>query len=260
MMLGSDTADGFYPLGGGGVYIAYFTIPRPIQEGEEYIATAYMAPGKRGVMTRRHSPNEIQVYLGCQNSERLKNVRRGDVKEEKKALEEIFQGAGWQIEEMLKSLKDADDFYCERMGVVKLESWFRGRVTLVGDAAYCPSANTGMGTTSGIVGAYILAGEIGRHSGGSNREDADGGDNINNGLATALKAYEQKFRPFMDQVQKVVLEDSGWSGIWSTAFGIAIINFLMGVASLLSVNIGKYFLKEAVKGWDLPEYEEIRLD
>jgi 2-polyprenyl-6-methoxyphenol hydroxylase-like FAD-dependent oxidoreductase len=67
MMLGSDTADGFYPLGGGGVYVAYFTIPRPIQEGEAYIATSYMAPRKRGVMTRRHNPHKIEVYLGCQN-------------------------------------------------------------------------------------------------------------------------------------------------------------------------------------------------
>jgi 2-polyprenyl-6-methoxyphenol hydroxylase-like FAD-dependent oxidoreductase len=262
MMLGSDTMDGFYPLGGssGGVYVAYFTISRPIQEGEGYIATSYMAPGKRGMMTRRHSPHEIQVYLGCQNSEQLKNVRRGDVKEEKKALAEIFQGAGWQTEEILKSLEDADDFYCERMGVVKLESWSRGRVTLVGDAAYCPSANTGMGTTSGIVGAYILAGEIGRHCGRSGIEDADAGDATNDGLAAALKAYEQKFRPFMDQVQKGVLEDSGWSGISSTAFGIAIMNCLLGVASLLKVNIGKYFLKEEVKGWDLPEYEEMLRD
>jgi 2-polyprenyl-6-methoxyphenol hydroxylase-like FAD-dependent oxidoreductase len=91
-------------------------------------------------------------------------------------LAEIFQGAGWQTEEILKSLKDTDDFYCERMGVVKLKSWSRGCVTLVGDAAYCPSANTGMGTTSAIVGAYILGGEIERYCGGSNREDTEGGD------------------------------------------------------------------------------------
>jgi 2-polyprenyl-6-methoxyphenol hydroxylase-like FAD-dependent oxidoreductase len=32
MMLGSDTPDAFYPLGGGRLYVAYFTIPRPIQE------------------------------------------------------------------------------------------------------------------------------------------------------------------------------------------------------------------------------------
>ena len=64
----------------------------------------------------------------------------------------------------------------------------------------------------------------------------------------------------MNQVQKGVLEDSGWSGISSTAFGIAITNYLLGVASLLRVNIGKYFLEEVVKALDLPKYEERRLD
>ncbi|KAF2493578.1 FAD/NAD(P)-binding domain-containing protein [Lophium mytilinum] len=256
MMLGSDTADGFYPLNG--VCVAYFTIPRPIQEGEGYIATQYMAPGRRGVMTRRHSPNEIQVYLGgTTDSERLKNARRGDVREEKEALSEIFQGAGWQTDEIIKSMKDANDFYCERLGLVKLESWYRGRVALVGDAAYCPSANTGMGTTSAIVGAYILAGEIGRHCGRPSREGPRV-DGAKDGLATALMAYEQKFQPFMKQVQKGVLEDTGPDMIPSTAFGIAIMHCILGVASLFKVNVGKWMLKENVKGWDLPEYEEMR--
>jgi hypothetical protein len=116
-----------------------------------------------------------------------------------------------------------------------------------------------MGTTSALVGAYILAGEIGRHCGRPNREDTNRGDDTNDGLTTALKAYEQKFRPFMDQVQKGVLEDSGWSGILSTAFGIEIMNCILEVASLPKVNIGKYFLKEDVKECDLPEYEEMRL-
>ncbi|KAE8452072.1 hypothetical protein EG329_002238 [Mollisiaceae sp. DMI_Dod_QoI] len=241
-MLGSDQADGFYPLKG--VYIAYFNIPRPIKEGEEYIATIFMAPGKRGVMTRRQSPHELQIYLGCTtNSERLKNARRGD--EQKEALAEIMKGAGWQIEDMVKALKDVKEFYCERLGIVKLESWSKGRVVLVGDAAYCPSANTGMGTTSGVVGAYILAGEIGRYC---------GGDDAREKLTTALKAYETKFRPFMDQVQKGVLEDEGM-GMSSSAFGIAIMNIIVGVASFFKVNIGKYMLKEGVENWNLPDYE-----
>lgn len=59
-------------------------------------------------------------------------------------------------------MKDAPDFHCDRMALVKLDSWHSGRVALVGNAAYCPTANTGMGTTSAIVDAYILAREISR--------------------------------------------------------------------------------------------------
>ncbi len=71
----------------------------------------------RTVLTRRHSPHEMQVYLMCKSdSERLKNARRGDAMEEKTAMAEIFQGAGWQTDDILQSMKDADDFYCERQG------------------------------------------------------------------------------------------------------------------------------------------------
>ena len=214
-------------------------------------------------MTRRHSPDEIQVYLGCEpDSERLKSAHREDVKEQKEALAEIFQGAGWHTEEILKSLKETDAFYCEHLGIVKLDSWSQVRVALVGDAGYCPSVNTGMGTTSGIVGAYILAGEIGRHCGRSNSEDPEGGKDTNEGLATALQAYERKFRPFMNQVQKGVLKDQdSWDMMPSTPFGIAILNCLMGLVSFLRLDVfGKYILRENVKGWDLPDYEEMLRD
>ncbi|KAI1090190.1 FAD/NAD(P)-binding domain-containing protein [Rostrohypoxylon terebratum] len=250
MMLGSNTDDGFVPLKD--VYIAYFTIPRPIKEGEEYLATAYVAPGRRAMMLRRHRPDQIQVYLMCTNdSERLKNARRGDTKEERAALTGIFQGAGWETGEAIEAMNKTDDFYLERMGLVKLDSWSRGRVTLLGDAAYCPSANTGMGTTSAIVGAYVLAGEIGRHC-------KDGVD-IKDGLTAALKAYEQRFRPFMDQVQKGVSEDSGiWNKLMpTTALGISIMNFVVWIIAFMRLNvIGEWLLRENVK-WDLPEYKEI---
>ena len=259
MMLGPGAADAFFPIEG--VFVAYFTMPRPIQEGEEYMATMHTIPGRRGVMTRRNNPHELQVYLGCtSDSERINNLRRGDVAEQKEALAEIYQGAGGQREEIAKSLKDAKDLYFERMGIVKLDTWSGSRVTLVGDAGYCPSANTGMGTTSGMVGAYILAGEIGRHCGKASSEVADGQDDAKDALGNALKEYERKFRPFMDQVQEGVLENKGWNMIPSTPFGIAIMNCLLGVLSLFKVNIGKWMLKENVKGWELPDYEEMLRD
>ncbi|KAI1075966.1 FAD/NAD(P)-binding domain-containing protein [Whalleya microplaca] len=258
IMLGPDTADAFYPLGG--QYIGYFTIPRPMPEKEDYIATTYQATKRRALMVRRHNPHAVQVYMICKtNSERLKNARqKGEVREQKEALMEIFRGAGWETDKILEALKSSDDFYCEHLGLVKLDSWSRGRVTLVGDAAYCPSANTGMGTTSGIVGAYILAGEIGRHCGRPGKENTDGADNAEANLTAALKAYEEKFRPFMNQLQKGLSEDS-WDMMPSGPFGVTVLNLLMGVASFFRLNlVGEWFLRENVKGWDLPEYTELR--
>lgn len=252
MMLGLDAASGGVPHADGlhpvkGLFFAYFTMRRPIQEGENYISTSYIAPGKRGIMTRRHSQQEMQVMLSCKtDSERLKNARRGDVEEEKQAFAEIFQGAGWQTEELLKFMREADDFYCERLGLVKLEPWSRGRITLLGDAAYCPTVLTGMGTTSAVVGAYILAGEIGNRC-----RDHGGTDSI----SAALSAYEAKFRPFIDDLQKGVLENSArqWDMIGS-AFSVAVINLALSVASFFRLGAGVFSVRETVKGWKLPQY------
>ncbi|CDM36476.1 Monooxygenase, FAD-binding [Penicillium roqueforti FM164] len=212
MMLGREAPDAFRPLNGR--CIGYFTFPQPIKEGEGYVATMYSAPGGRGIMLRRRNAQEIQAYLGGQtNSEKLKEHLRGDVAEQKEALKVILQGAGWRADEILGYLKDSKNFYCERLGLVKMPHWSRGRVTLVGDAAYCPSVMTGMGTTSGIVGAYVLAGEIGRHCGGPSEEG-------NDSLMAAVQAYEQTFRPVINQVQAGVAEDEGlWHCTWKLSYG-----------------------------------------
>ncbi|KAJ5783400.1 uncharacterized protein N7518_009077 [Penicillium psychrosexuale] len=253
MMLGREAPDAFRPLNGR--YIGYFTFPQPIKEGEGYVATMYSAPGGRGIMLRRHNAQEIQAYLGGQtNSEQLKEHLRGDVAEQKEALKEMIQGAGWRADEILGYLKDSKNFYCERLGMVKMPHWSRGRVALVGDAAYCPPVMTGMGTTSGIVGAYVLAGEIGRHCG----EPAEKG---NGSLMAAIQAYEQTFRPFINQVQAGVAEDEGlWDKISGTAFGIALGNYLMGAASLLRLDVLSKFSTDPVKNWKLPTYKELLRD
>lgn len=247
-------SDGFHPISG--LYFSYFTMQQSIQEGEGYMATSYLTSQRRGIMTRRHSPNEIQVMLSCRNdSDELRNIPRGDVRAEKQAMANIFRGAGWQSDQIVEGMKEAPDFYCERLGLVKLSSWSCGRVTLVGDAAYCPTVLTGMGTTCAMVGAYILAGEIGRHAGRSH------GKGSADGLAVALKSYEDKFRPFMDQVQSGVVESSTRQWMFANSpMQVGIFNLLMGVASFFAkrMNIVEAFgIKEMIKGWELPMYEEL---
>ena len=246
MMLGPGAPD---PVTFLGVYIAYFTAPLQQREGEEYNGTIYVAPDKRVLFTRRHRPDQIQVYLMSQDrSERMQNARKNGVEEEKAAFVEAFRGAGWRTDQFLQWLEESDDFYCEKLSTVKLPSWSDGRVTLLGDAGYCPSAATGMGTTSAIVGAYVLAGEIGKHCGGSGTKQA---------LPSALRSYDQKFRPFMEQVQEGINPESGyWTKIPTSPLGIAILNFVLGLAAFFRLDaFAKLIASEDVKGWSLPDYE-----
>ncbi|KAJ2892213.1 uncharacterized protein MKZ38_010132 [Zalerion maritima] len=264
MMLGeplSGDDTGFRPLNG--QYIGYVTIPKPLKSdansdpSSQYMATMYMIPGGRGIMMRRHSPAQVQAYLFCRSdSERLRNASlTRDVRTQKEALRDIFKGAGWESDEIVAALMQENDFYLERMGMVKLPSggWSSkgGSVVLLGDAAHCPSANTGMGTTSALVGAYVLAGEIGKHC------PAHPGEGTKGGLEMALKEYERKYRPFVEEVQKGIEEDKGMRKYLmpQSAFGIEVMNRLMGLASFLNLNVlGRFVLREDIK-WELPEYK-----
>ncbi|KEY73421.1 hypothetical protein S7711_06840 [Stachybotrys chartarum IBT 7711] len=255
MMLGSDVPDAFHPFRD---VTAYYSIRRPVQEGEEFVATMYVTTGNRAMMTRRTSPDKLLVYAGGAEPEELKDIRPGDVEAQKKALCKMYKGAGWITEELLEAAKDSTDFHCERLGMVKLDSWSKGRVVLVGDAAYCPSANTGMGTTLSVLGAYILAGEIGKRCGRGDRLAANGATNTKTNLLAAFDAYERTLRPFTDFVQGGVPKEGGSAWFPTSAFGIWAAYLIMGVASALRINLlGAMFIQRTPKGWETPDYSQV---
>ena len=252
MMLEPDAPDPFHFLN---LYIAYFTIPR--EEGDEYMSTLYNVPGKRFVFTRRHAPDTIQAYLGyCTASDKLDNVKKSDIDEQKKAWAELFADAAWKTPRIIRDMLNdeaANDFYSQEVGQVRLNSWSRGRVVLVGDAAYCPSPATGMGTTSGLTGAYVLAGEIAKYC--SCLEISDG---LKDPLFHALSEYEKKFRPFMTEVQTL---GPGMPNIVApeTQWGISVMHLILWLAALLGIDaVAQWFLREQ-NSWDLPYYEELAI-
>src|SRR5262249_56207960 len=66
----------------------------------------------------------------------------------------------WRIKELLAAAQADPDFYFDALSQVHMDSWFAGRVALVGDAAWCASPASGAGAELALVGAYRLAGEL----------------------------------------------------------------------------------------------------
>ena len=105
-------------------------------------------------------------------------------------MEHVFGGLGWWVPELLVRMRAAEDFYFDTVSQIRMPSWTRGRVGLVGDAAFAPSFRSGQGTSIAVVGAYVLAAEI------AARLDGEAG-----GLEAALPAYEARVRGFATQNQ-----------------------------------------------------------
>lgn len=112
---------------------------------------------------------------------------RNDIDEQKRIVIRAFEEDGWEVPRMLADIWDAPDFYFDRVLQVEVDTWSRGRTVLLGDAGYCASPMSGIGTSLALVGAYVLAGELA----------AADGDH-----ARAYAAYEQKMRRFVDRAQK----------------------------------------------------------
>jgi 2-polyprenyl-6-methoxyphenol hydroxylase-like FAD-dependent oxidoreductase len=83
-----------------------------------------------------------------------------DLAQQQRLLAETFAGEGWEVPRLLAELEHAPDFYFDSISQIQMDSWSRGRVSLVGDAGYCPGPAVGGGTTVAVVGAYVLAGEL----------------------------------------------------------------------------------------------------
>ena len=232
---------------------AYFTIPQSIKKGESYIGTAYLMPGNRTVLTRRHSPNTIQVYMMSEiKYDVIRDMRRGDIASEKNAFAEVFRDGGWRCNELIKALQvGAEDWYCQYSGFVKLEKWSKGHVTLVGDAAHGVPPD-GMGTSAALIGAYILAGEIARSC-----ENEKGQDHVHD----ALQAYEQRFMPYIDHSQKgYSAEPSMFDKFPWTPLTLELFLYLAWFVSCIRLNVllGRLMADGRVKGFSLPEYGFVR--
>ncbi|OSI60314.1 hypothetical protein BSZ21_38785 [Bradyrhizobium canariense] len=85
---------------------------------------------------------------------------------QKALLREIYGGDGWECDQMLAELERAGELYFDTVSQIRMPNWSRGRVALVGDAAFCVSLLAGQGSALAMISAYVLAGELAVAGGG----------------------------------------------------------------------------------------------
>lgn len=220
-----------------GCYISIFTLENYLNLDHRQLL--YTIPGKTvGMYSARDNTEARGMFLF--QSEALKHDRN-DTESQKKLVENAFSGdSGWETSYLLKTMKDATDFYFDEVCQIHMPRWSKGRITLVGDAAYGPSPLSGQGSSLALVGAYVLAGEL---------KAADGD------FARAFVAYEQKMRKFVEKNQKIGLMAAG-SMIEKSNFKIFLRNLMLHIPPIMIVQfkmISKMIAK-AANGIELKDY------
>lgn len=136
-------------------------------------------------------PGSAFVSIGIRSNKVEADL--SDESVQKECLKDWCADLGWEVNKILELMHDSSDFYFDVMAQVKMKSWAKGRIALLGDAAYCASPFSGMGINLALVGAYILAGEL----------KLSGGD-----YCIAFKRYNELVHPFVDVVQDLAV----WMG------------------------------------------------
>jgi 2-polyprenyl-6-methoxyphenol hydroxylase-like FAD-dependent oxidoreductase len=165
--------------------MSFFTIPTPADVRPGWF-TLQLIPGAAvGIRPDRDPATSKAILTMLTDPD---PALRGDVAAQYRLIRQHLAGDGWHAPMILDAMATTGDFYFDELARIDMPTLNAGRVTLLGDAGYCGSPMTGMGTAMAIVGAYVLAGEIAA-------TPLD--------LTDALRRYEEKVTPFLDKAKEL---------------------------------------------------------
>jgi 2-polyprenyl-6-methoxyphenol hydroxylase-like FAD-dependent oxidoreductase len=181
--------------------VAAFSVEgyRPRDEG---VYVSYGVPGKQ--VGRFPMRDDRTLFLLVFAAAEPPPVETHDISGQKALLHREYRQAGWECGRILEALDGCEELYFDRVSQIRMECWSRGRVALVGDAAYCPSLLAGQGSALAMTGSYVLAGELAK-AGGRHLE--------------AFGQYESILRSFIDGKQKAAERFAG-TLVPKTRFGL----------------------------------------
>jgi 2-polyprenyl-6-methoxyphenol hydroxylase-like FAD-dependent oxidoreductase len=152
---------------------------------DEDVYATYCQPGRMlGRVALRDDRTLFLFVFATDTDERLEAL---DPSAQKAMLRDAFSVGKWETSEILAELERTQDLYFDRVSQIKMPTWSRGRVALVGDAAFCVSLMAGQGAALAMTAAYVLAGELGKS--GQHYE-------------RAFYNYERILRTFIDSKQE----------------------------------------------------------
>jgi 2-polyprenyl-6-methoxyphenol hydroxylase-like FAD-dependent oxidoreductase len=194
-----------------GYYAASFIAP-DYPHRDENVYLSHAAPGRQISRYAMRGGRTAFLFVFAQDVPLAAPGRPA----QKALIAARFGDDGWETPEILARLERADDLYFDAVSQIRLAHWTRGRVALVGDAAYCPSLLAGSGSAFAMLGAYVLAGEL-RQSGGDH--------------ARAFAAYEGLLHPYLRRRQDQAM---GFAGYFAprTRLGLGLRNVVVNAMNI----------------------------
>ncbi len=202
-----------------GGYLSVVSAPKTLVGPGEMVG--HVGVGRfAGIYTADHLGDARAVFLFRSKDEL--DYDHHDVLRQKELLHDAFAGMHDQVDSWLAEIERTPTFYFDSITQLRTDRWSRRRVTLVGDAGYCPGPAVGGSTSLAVLGAYVLAGELAR---------ADG-DHLRAFAAYELQMREpvHRSRSFARGAAKGIIPRSR-TGVWALTRGAQLISAMPGSLS-----------------------------
>jgi 2-polyprenyl-6-methoxyphenol hydroxylase-like FAD-dependent oxidoreductase len=210
LVFGDDA--GFTRFIGG--YLAVASAPKSLAPEAEMVVHAGVGR-MAGIYSAGHLDDSRVLFMFRSKSEL--DYHHRDTPQQKELLRKAMAGISEQADQWLAEIDHTPTFYFDGISQLQLDMWSKNRVTLVGDAAYCPGPAVGGSTSLAVIGAYVLAREL----------IANGGDHLR-----AFAAYQQEMaakvhqsRVFARGAARAVIPGSK-AAVWAVTRGAQLISSL----------------------------------
>lgn len=157
-------------------YLRYYFASYPLADhyGIGHAWKTYAEPGRLASAYWSNKEGEIIAFLMYRSAD------KGYIPREQRLplLREMYASMGWITQRLLENVADPESILLDTMTQIQMPGWYRGRVTLLGDACGCPTSMSGQGASMAMGEAYILA--VALHA--------------TSDYETAFRSYEQQVR------------------------------------------------------------------
>jgi 2-polyprenyl-6-methoxyphenol hydroxylase-like FAD-dependent oxidoreductase len=204
---------------------------------DEDIYINYSTPGKQ--VGRLSLRNDRTLFLFVFADESGGLIDSDDAESQRKILRAQFGNLGWECPRILAAMESCPDLYFDRVSQICMDTWSKGHIGLIGDAAFCPSLLAGQGSALAMIAAYVLAGELSRTP---------------DSPEEALTRYQELLHPFMLAKQQAA-EKFATSFTPKTRWGLFLRNQItraFAIPFVAKLAMGGTLLDRL----DLPDYSE----
>lgn len=170
-----------------GAYFSISIIPRLLVN--QRTMQTFSVPYKSVMLNAYNGKTDI-IFIFLSDKEITYDYR--DLIHQRQIIKEQFSQVGWRTAELLEEVQQSPGFYFDKFCHIKMPSWSKSRVTLIGDAAYCPSPASGQGGALAVQGAAAIADALLKNQGNHQK---------------AFAEYEQHLRPLVEEVQQLAAQN-----------------------------------------------------